>query len=185
MQASQFQRGLVTARAACGVLIPLNLCLQRVLIHCVKCQIAKPNRTHATSRSNYKRRRRKRSCLSQWLRCKDSPQEQSWDVLKRPSSCQTMARLLQGSWLSKLPQTFLAPCCSLLHLAAPCCTLLLHSLSTLHLSEWQDMLCFFEHSRTLTRMTSHGESLHSFTCRRQEEQTFKEQQIQTFCFDFY
>ena len=120
MQASQFQRGLVTARAACGVLIPLNLCLQRVLIHCVKCQIAKPNRTHATSRSNYKRRRRKRSCLSQWLRCKDSHKnslEMSWSVLLParlwPDSC----KALDSPSCPRLFLLLAAPCYTLLHLA--------------------------------------------------------------------
>ena len=121
--ASQFQRGLVTARAACGVLwclIPLNLCLQRVLIHCVKCQIAKPNRTHATSRSNYKRRRRKRSCLSQWLRCKDSHKnslEMSWSVLLParlwPDSC----KAVDSPTCPRLFLLLAAPCCTLLHLA--------------------------------------------------------------------
>ena len=134
--ASQFQRGLVTARAACGVLwclIPLNLCLQRVLIHCVKCQIAKPNRTHATSRSNYKRRRRKRSCLSQWLRCKDSHKnslEMSWSVLLParlwPDSC----KAVDSPTCPRLFLLLAAPCCSLLHLAAPCSFILflLHSI---------------------------------------------------------
>eukprot|EP00435_Cladocopium_sp_Y103_P040534 s1190_g11.t1 len=121
-------------------------------------QIAKPNSTRATSGSTYNQRGRIWSCLSQWLRCKDLHARTVLRCLEGffflPDSGQTLARLLT---LQAAPDFY----CCLLLLAVPCCTLLLHSLSpTLHLSERQDVLCFFEHSRTLTRMTSHGENLH-------------------------